>query len=547
MLYDSSTKQFQHNESTSSTQISCSNLPTPPSCIVIGCKNGGEGATNSTSVKYYQVPSIQNNHIARQWYINTLREDLLDSLLTHSNDSRQQQQAIHFVCIEHFDEESFVVSPNNSSSLLLNSELYNNYDHMIHMILKEDAVPSLFEIEVFQKMIAHQEQIAMQQQQQQLTPQISLESSLNNSKRSRMDPDFRAALIQRVPKALKRTSPIVANITLPVQPTSSNNPPPRIPKALKRSLPPQQTTPINQIPTENKQNFSSQKMQKAVKHTFSLNTNTQNGSSSCSINSTPLLKDLLPPPIMQSTKRSPNNTQFTHKAVKRTTAQPSQQHQQPLCQISLNNLELHNNNNNKQNPITTTPVTPSSRNTITTTYVYKRISQQPEIDLDLECEEEEFVYIKVPPPTPPKSQPKPDTTNNELNKLLTDAKSIQVDMDFELNQKIIKKQEEEKQRQINNSNKNDAKKTTSSNSYINVLERFYARKQGTLENYVEANNSKNKKTKLLVPADLRIGNYPVKVNDFLDVESHNFCLKKIVQFCLILCFSLILPLPETIY
>jgi hypothetical protein len=34
--------------------------------------------------------------------------------------------------------------------------------------------------------------------------------------------------------------------------------------------------------------------------------------------------------------------------------------------------------------------------TITTTYVYKRITQPPEIDLSLECEEEELVYVKAP-------------------------------------------------------------------------------------------------------------------------------------------------------
>ena len=38
--------------------------------------------------------------------------------------------------------------------------------------------------------------------------------------------------------------------------------------------------------------------------------------------------------------------------------------------------------------------------TITTTYVYKRVLTQPEIDLNLECEEEEIVYI-VESPKPP--------------------------------------------------------------------------------------------------------------------------------------------------
>ena len=82
-------------------------------------------------------------------------------------------------------------------------------------------------------MIAHQEQISINQQQKQLLQQqqqqqqrTSLLSNLiltnnqpqpkqttstititqNNVKRTRIDPDTRAALIQRVPKAVKRTA-----------------------------------------------------------------------------------------------------------------------------------------------------------------------------------------------------------------------------------------------------------------------------------------------------------------------------------------------------
>lgn len=38
----------------------------------------------------------------------------------------------------------------------------------------------------------------------------------------------------------------------------------------------------------------------------------------------------------------------------------------------------------------------SNKVTITTTYVYKRVTQEPEIDLNMECEEEEIEYIRRP-------------------------------------------------------------------------------------------------------------------------------------------------------
>ena len=129
-----------------------------PACIVIGCKN----AYPNPSLKFYKVPSIgqsshelgrPENNISRQWYIITLREDLLDFILAKSipptASNSQVSKQPHYVCIEHFDEESFEVP---------SSEPF---------LLKEDAVPSLFEIEVFQKMIAHQEQTALNQQKQQ--------------------------------------------------------------------------------------------------------------------------------------------------------------------------------------------------------------------------------------------------------------------------------------------------------------------------------------------------------------------------------------------
>jgi hypothetical protein len=142
-----STTDYSNNQSTDQSRDN------PSCCIVIGCKN----AYPNSSIKYYQVPSIESdfieNNTSRQWYINTLREDLLDYILISMKTGKAIKET-HYVCIEHFDEESFAISVDHN-------------DLEDQMVLKEDAVPSLFEIEVFQKMIAHQEQIANNQQQKQ--------------------------------------------------------------------------------------------------------------------------------------------------------------------------------------------------------------------------------------------------------------------------------------------------------------------------------------------------------------------------------------------
>lgn len=95
-------------------------------------------------------PDVVEDNTSRQWYINTLREDLLDFILLNYKAGKPCKET-HYVCIEHFDEESFAQD--------------NHFQDQV--VLKEDAVPSLFEIEVFQKMIAHQEQIANNQEQKQ--------------------------------------------------------------------------------------------------------------------------------------------------------------------------------------------------------------------------------------------------------------------------------------------------------------------------------------------------------------------------------------------
>ena len=291
-----------------------------PTCIVIGCKNGH----SNPMIKYYQVPDINQNDmiensssIARQWYINTLREDLYEYLVSKAKNGIgnypngiQPPPTPHFVCIEHFDEESFV---------LTNQTNQDQANHQQIVILKEDAVPSLFEIEVFQKMISHQEQIALNQQKQQqfnqTRPNTSFLSNLifqqndsnlinqqnqrpqnlisksigisnittaNNpgNKRVRMDPETRAALIQRVPKAVKRSTLLVTPQVQQQQQQQPSSPQiPRPQKALKHTMP-REILPQHRLSTNSQSSLSPSRscdsplsnqprMAKAVKHTSS--------------------------------------------------------------------------------------------------------------------------------------------------------------------------------------------------------------------------------------------------------------------------------------
>ncbi|CAF0707489.1 unnamed protein product [Brachionus calyciflorus] len=538
-----------------------------PYCIVIGCKNGEYRSSSTNSVKFYPLPSLAtSNSIARQWYINTLREDLLENILQ----TKQSNQ--HFVCIEHFDEESFLQAkdPCNPSSLI--------------MILKDDAVPSLFEIEVFQKMIAHQEQFTLNQQkisiqtkpfttnapitsnqinrpknkllqnlilnaeaQQNLSNQQQQQSASNIQKRTRIDPDTRAALIQRVPKAVKRTA--VFNLPKQVIPDVNPNSP-KLQKAIKHTFPrqqqiQQQTQSQNQFNTENNKN---QKIQKAVKHP-----------SSAIVNS--ILKDILPPPIMQSTKRPNNNNNNNsmiaqNRAVKHTTPIVTSTtsivaNKQPLSQVN------QNSQSNNQ-PITTTS---GNKITITTTYVYKRVLQPPEIDLNLECEEEELVYVKAPPKEIPKIEEpkilvktekkeikeaknegelkekeseKPKVQNKKDVKAPTGSHTVKIiskedkeikDQDQKLNTKpkqTAKSTNNQPAKPVNNQsieNKNESvnnnnNKNNVNNNYINELGKYYSRRLGAIKASMEdIKNSNNKKTKnTYLPLDLRPGNYPAKCN-----------------------------------
>lgn len=461
-----------------------------PSCIVIGCKN----AYPNSAIKYYQVPDISEsevieNNISRQWYINTLREDLLDFILSNNkpiinkNVGYNVSKQPHFVCIEHFDEESFAVHEQN----LPGNEQF---------LLKEDAVPSLFEIEVFQKMIAHQEQIALNQQKQAQiqnkpvqTQQHGGETNflsnliLNNgksqnqdvnafntptsgaskvitsqqkssnflpqnsppttstqtpiavsNKRVRMDPNTRAALIQRVPKAVKRTS-CVANL-IPQNPAMKSMTTIKAQKAVKHTMP--------RHLLNCKSNESNAKQQKLTKQQSS--------------NSNNYLKDILPPPIMQSTKRP----QSVNKAVKHTGGGSYAYYQslnskntpnvKPFTQLNVNNIHDPSNSNNKHPGHNLPKTAPNSNKiTMTTTYVYKCVSQQPEIDLNLECEEEDLVYV-LPPVTPPQAHPIPLTSQTKSPEhpvetpLNSDAKIVlkeedKIILDIEKSVNTIDKQE----------------------------------------------------------------------------------------------------------
>ena len=441
-------------------------------------------------------------------------------------------------------------------------------------------------------MIAHQEQISLNQQQKQLLQQqqqkqrTSLLSNLilaqpknttstitiaqNSTKRTRIDPDTRAALIQRVPKAVKRTA-LIANPPAPPQL-------PKLQKAVKHTGPRPQPAASNVIiindiaPSPNLLNKSPNtvpqssaastiKVQKAVKHTSAANM---------------LLKELLPPPIMQSTKRPTVNKAVKHtgggtnayyqagklaspQLNKITLVNSSAAAHQPLSQLSLNS-----NNGDLKNA-----AQPNNKITITTTYVYKRVMSQPEIDLDLECEEEEIVYVvKEPEPEPEpieveSSEPilqveevqveqketkieevelsKQTEVEQEQKEAETsekiDSVDKQADKTVEKSEKALEKQQTSKSKIEDGSSETSEKKVaskkeklskkeeatteaaqSSAGSYSNILAKFYARRPGALSAALKTSSSSssntNKKFKSAsstLPPDLRNGNYPAKV------------------------------------
>ncbi len=95
-----------------------------PICIVQGCPNGIQ---TNPSVQYFAVP-VHVANIAAAWYKNTMRTDLRPS-------------HIHRVCEQHFEEPCFDYVGNGTK------------------VLKPKSLPTLFDLEVFYKMIAYQDKL----------------------------------------------------------------------------------------------------------------------------------------------------------------------------------------------------------------------------------------------------------------------------------------------------------------------------------------------------------------------------------------------------
>ncbi|CAF3384500.1 unnamed protein product [Rotaria sp. Silwood1] len=95
-----------------------------PLCIVQGCPNGIQ---TNPSIQYFAVP-VHVANIAAAWYKNTMRTDLIPS---HT----------HRICEQHFEEPCFDYVGNNTK------------------VLKPKSLPTLFDLEVFYKMIAYQDKL----------------------------------------------------------------------------------------------------------------------------------------------------------------------------------------------------------------------------------------------------------------------------------------------------------------------------------------------------------------------------------------------------
>ncbi|CAF1687271.1 unnamed protein product, partial [Adineta ricciae] len=95
-----------------------------PLCIVQGCPNGVQ---SNPSIRYFTVP-VHISNIAAAWYKNTMRTDLRPS-------------PTHRVCEQHFEESCFDYVGDSSK------------------VLKPKSLPTLFDLEVFYKMIAYQDRL----------------------------------------------------------------------------------------------------------------------------------------------------------------------------------------------------------------------------------------------------------------------------------------------------------------------------------------------------------------------------------------------------
>jgi hypothetical protein len=95
-----------------------------PICMVQGCPNGIQ---TNPSIQYFAVP-VHVPNIAAAWYKNTMRTDL-------------RPTPTHRVCEQHFEEPCFDYVGNGTK------------------VLKPKSLPTLFDLDVFYKMIAYQDKL----------------------------------------------------------------------------------------------------------------------------------------------------------------------------------------------------------------------------------------------------------------------------------------------------------------------------------------------------------------------------------------------------
>ena len=226
------------------------------------------------------------------------------------------------------------------------------------------------------------------------------------------------------------------------------------------------------------------------------------------------LKDLLPPPIIQSGRAKPiGNGQQTaasnlilpngHKLSGVRQASLIASVQAPTSNTASNREA----NTLASNQVATANGAGSNKVTITTTYVYKKVTQEPEIELDMECEEEEIEYIKRPVIQPPKTvEPTPEPAQEAAKSHRDEKKdrtkprreSTATKTDKPANGEALKKRSH-----------SQSGKTSSTAGFKAIFEKHYGRREGALQ--LSTMNSKTKKS---IPYDLRLGNYPPKVTRF---------------------------------
>lgn len=217
------------------------------------------------------------------------------------------------------------------------------------------------------------------------------------------------------------------------------------------------------------------------------------------------LKDLLPPPIIQSGRAKPiGNGQQTAAS---NLILPNGHKLSGVRQASLIASVQAPTSNAASNREANTAANGAGSNkvTITTTYVYKKVTQEPEIELDMECEEEEIEYIKRPVKTVEPVEPEPAKSHRDEKKDRTKPRrdSTATKTDKPSNGEALKKRSH-----------SQSGKTSSTAGFKAIFEKHYGRREGALQ--LSTMSSKTKKS---IPYDLRLGNYPPKVTRFYTLQS----------------------------